>query len=242
MPGHPTTPHPVVTFSRLLGAAWLLFGLAACSILPDEKSESPTTADSNRSLPIYVIGHGLHTGVVVPGATLNQAVPDLRERFGDPAYYEIGWGDAAFYQSEDVSVGLTLQALFWSRGAVVHVVGVPESPPRYFSKEKVIATCISDDELAALSSHISASFARDQAGRLIKQEAGNYGDSQFYTGTGHYSLLNTCNTWTAKSLASAGMDISPLFKQTAGPVLSHTRASGKSCLAAEGTMAARQPQ
>ncbi len=216
-------------FTQLLGAASLLLALSACSTLPDEKSGTAATADSTRTQPIYVIGHGLHTGIVVPGVTLNQAIPELRERFGDPAYYEVGWGDAAFYQSEDVSVGLTLQALFWSRGAVVHVVGVPESPPGYFSKEKVIAACISDEELKALSSHIAASFARDPNGHLIRQEPGNYGDSQFYSGTGHYSALNTCNTWTARSLASAGMDISPLFKQTAGPVLRQARASGTAC-------------
>lgn len=229
-------------FTRLLGAACLAFALAACSSLPEETAGSPAVADSTRARPIYVIGHGLHTGIVVPGTMLNQVIPELRDRFGDPAYYEVGWGDAAFYQSEEVSIGLTLQALFWSRGAVVHVVGVPESPARYFKKEKVIATCVSDEELNALSSHISASFARDPSGRLIRQEPGNYGDSQFYSGTGHYSALNTCNTWTAKSLASAGMDISPLFKQTAGPILRHTRASGKTCPAAEETMAARQPQ
>jgi hypothetical protein len=32
--------------------------------------------------------------------------------------------------------------------------------------------------------------------------------------------MNTCNKWTAKGLKSAGMDISPMFKLTAGSVMS----------------------
>jgi uncharacterized protein (TIGR02117 family) len=216
-----------------LAAASLLLTLTACTSLPAPGPEETKVASSERQQPIYVIGHGWHTGVVVPGATLNQAVPQLRERFGDPAYYEVGWGDAAFYQSEEASVGLALQALFLSKGAVVHVVSVPDVPPRYFTKEKVLATCISEPELATLTKHISESFERDASGKLVAQEAGHYGDSQFYAATGHYSLVNTCNTWTSRSLASAGMEVSPHFKQTAGPVLRYLQTHRETCPAAE---------
>ena len=50
---------------------------------------------------------------------------------------------------------------------------------------------------------------------------GIYGDSQFYEGTGRYSMLNTCNVWTAKGLNSAGFDISPMFNLTAGSVMNY---------------------
>lgn len=210
----------------------LLMLLGACSGLPD-RSMSSKAEDGVRRHEIFVIGHGWHTGVVVPGAFLSRVIPQLKERFGEPDFYEIGWGDAGFYQAEETSVGLALQALFWSQGTVVHVVAVSEAPKRYFAKDEVTTTCVSEAALGALTHYISDSFARAPDDRLIPLATGDYGDSQFYKGTGHYSLLNTCNTWTARSLSSAGMNISPLLKQTAGPVLRHVQANGGACMAEE---------
>lgn len=218
---------------RGLGALVVAGALAACTTLPEPGPEEIAAADTAHQKPLYVIGHGWHTGVVVSGAALNRAVPQLRARFGEPAYYEVGWGDAAFYQSEDVSVGLALQALFLSQGAVLHVVAVPAPPRDYFKKEKIVATCIGEQEEAALIEHIAASFERSSNGDLLPGERGNYGDGQFYRATGHYSLANTCNTWTARSLNEAGLPISPYFKQTAAPVLRNLRTRRTTCPAVE---------
>ncbi len=35
--------------------------------------------------------------------------------------------------------------------------------------------------------------------------------------------MNTCNTWTAKGLKSAGMDISPTFKLTADSIMDYMK-------------------
>ncbi|MFY3756190.1 DUF2459 domain-containing protein, partial [Escherichia coli] len=37
---------------------------------------------------------------------------------------------------------------------------------------------------------------------------------------GRYGILNTCNKWTAKGLQSAGIEIEPALKLTAGSVIS----------------------
>ena len=58
-----------------------------------------------------------------------------------------------------------------------------------------------------------------------RRKNGLYGDSQFYKGVGDYHLMNTCNKWTAKGLESAGMDISPTFKLSAGSVMDYIRGS-----------------
>ena len=36
---------------------------------------------------------------------------------------------------------------------------------------------------------------------------GHYPFSNFYPGTGTFHLLNTCNTWTARGLAAAGLQV-----------------------------------
>ena len=188
-------------------------------------------ADSVRSQRMFVVSHGWHTGIVIPAQDLNLSIPELRERFGDVAYYEIGWGDNGFYQSQEITAGLTLQAMFWSQGAVIHIVAVPDSPKDYFSKSEVIDTCLTDKEAASIRSYIANSFAHDANGRVTRRAQGIYGDSQFYDGKGRFSLLNTCNAWTAKGLENAGLDISPEFNLTAGSVMEYLRANRKECTA-----------
>jgi uncharacterized protein (TIGR02117 family) len=168
-------------------------------------------------------------GLVVPGSAVNQVLPAIVARFGDVAFYELGWGDKGFYQSQEITTGLTLQALFWSEGAVIHVVAVPDSPITYFAGEDAIDTCLSDHELSSLQTFLADSFARDRTDHVVPLKPGIYGDSQFYDGEGRYYLLNTCNKWTAKALRSAGLNIAPAVKLTARSVMNYLAAHRKSC-------------
>ncbi|MCV5148187.1 DUF2459 domain-containing protein, partial [Escherichia coli] len=67
---------------------------------------------------MYIVSHGWHTGIVVPAANVNRVLPQLDARFAQPKWYEIGWGDKGFYQAQEITSSLTLQAMFWSTGAV----------------------------------------------------------------------------------------------------------------------------
>lgn len=58
-------------------------------------------------------------------------------------------------------------------------------------------------------------------GGVITTSDGHYENSQFYQGEGNYYLVNTCNTWTTKSLRSPGLDISPFLKLSAGSIFSY---------------------
>jgi uncharacterized protein (TIGR02117 family) len=206
----------------------ILLLLAACSGKP-YVVEPQLEADATRSHTVYVVSHGWHAGLVVPGGELNQVVPELKTRFGNVAFYELGWGDKGFYQSQEITTGLTLQAMFWSEGAVMHVVAVPHSPLEYFPGEEIIDTCLSDHELLSLKTFIADSFEHDAAGHAISLRRGIYGESQFYDGVGRYYLLNTCNKWTAKALRSAGLDISPTLKLTSGSIMSYLGVHRKGC-------------
>lgn len=202
--------------------------IAACSGKPYVVQPQPWT-DAIRSHTVYIVSHGWHVGLVVPGSAVKQVLPAIEARFGDVAFYELGWGDKGFYQSQEATTRLTLQAMFWSEGAVMHVVAVPASPITYFAGEEVIDTCVSDHELSSLQTFLANSFARDRTDHIVPLKPGTYGDSQFYDGEGRYYLLNTCNKWTAKALRSAGLEIVPTVKLTAGSVMNYLAAHRKSC-------------
>jgi uncharacterized protein (TIGR02117 family) len=213
----------------------VLFALAliACSGKPYVVEPENNTA-SIYPIRLFVVSHGWHTGIVVPARELNSVVPELESRFGVVPYYEIGWGDKMFYQAREGTTDLALQAIFRSEGAVLHVVAVPTDPRVFFSGSGVTGTCISVAGLKSLKAFLAGSFSRDAAGRLIPLSQGIYRGSQFYLGEGRYHLLNTSNKWTAKALRSAGMDILPAFKLTAGSIMRYLQSNRRPCGAGGG--------
>jgi len=198
--------------------------LTACSTLPHAVKPDPLQSESI-SDDIYVVSHGWHTGVVLPATAIQARIPELSQRFHNTRFLEFGWGDKGFYQAVEITTGLTIKAIFWPTGAVMHVVAVPEDPYLYFPQSQVIPLCMNDVEYASLLRYIENSFARNSSGNVISMRNGLYGDSQFYEAVGDYFLMNTCNKWTAKALQSAGMDLWPTFKLTAGSITGYLQDS-----------------
>lgn len=196
--------------------------ITGCSGLPNVSIPSSEPEESSFN-QVYIVSHGWHTGIVVPAKRMDIYLPQLTERFSHGNWYEIGWGDKGFYQAQEVTTGLTLQAMFWSTGAVMHVVSVPIDPERYFSESDIFSVEITDNQLNSLMAFIADSFNRDEQGEVIRLKRGIYGNSEFYDGVGRYSMFNTCNNWTAKGLKSAGMDISTTFKMTSGSVMDYLK-------------------
>lgn len=168
---------------------------------------------------IYIVSHGWHTGFVVPATSIQERLPQLKERFGAAPFIEFGWGDEDFYQAEEITTGLTLRALLWPTGSVVHVVAVPERADSYFFNSDVEVLCLDTMQYSLLIRFIENSFYKDSTGEIIQLESGISGNSQFYKGEGDYYLMNTCNKWTAKGLKSAGFSISTSFKLSAASIM-----------------------
>lgn len=212
---------------RIVVAAALAWLAAGCTGKP-----AVVDADAARSVPVWVVSHGWHTGLIVPSGPIDARIADLPRRFGraPPAHYEIGWGDKGFYQAQDVTSGLALRALFRSTGAILHVVAVPERDPRMaFAASEVVETCLTPSQVGSLANFIAASFALDDTGGVVRLGRGLYGESQFYDAVGRYSMLETCNTWTARALEHAGVDVSPAWKLTAGSVMRAIRSGAQAC-------------
>jgi uncharacterized protein (TIGR02117 family) len=189
----------------------------ACSTKPHVVKTTEIIVPS--ATEVYVVRHGWHTGFVIPAAIIQSRLPDLISHFGDTPFIEFGWGDKSYYQSEEKSLGLTLRAVLWPTDSIVYTRAVPEEPVLYFADSEIEVLCLEDQQYALLVSFIENSFYRDIEGSIIFTQAGPLENSLFFKGIGEYYLFNTCNTWTARGLKSAGLDISPAFKVQAGGVM-----------------------
>jgi uncharacterized protein (TIGR02117 family) len=193
--------------------------LAACSTKPHVVKQTEITVSSPQE--IYIVNHGWHTGFVVPADTIQERLPQLKERFGGTPFIEFGWGDEGFYQAEEITSGLTFRAIMWPTESVVHAAAVPERADRYYSKSDVEVLRLTNTQYSLLISFIEKSFYKGSNGQITQLKSGIYGNSQFYKGEGNYYLMNTCNTWTAKGLKSAGLDISTAFKLSAESIMDY---------------------
>ena len=89
----------------------LILFVSGCSSTPlavRHSVESQKTGANH----VYVASHGWHTGFIIPAPQLQGAIPELKQRFDDVAYIEIGWGDKGFYQTKKITAGLTVRAIF----------------------------------------------------------------------------------------------------------------------------------
>jgi len=191
--------------------------VSACSAKPYIVNSTNITVSSSRE--VSIVSHGWHTGFVVPADTITKQLPQLKERFNGAQFIEFGWGDKGFYQSVEITSGLTMQAIFWPTESVVHAVALAEKAEIHFPNSDVKTFCLQNKSYAKLISFIENSFYKESNGDIVPLKNGIYGNSQFYKGEGDYYLMNTCNKWTAKGLSSAGMDISTAFKLTAGSIM-----------------------
>lgn len=196
------------------------FLFVACSSGP-QVAEGAGTFDGSGSRAVYIANHGWHTGIVLPAPAIQARSPELKERFGKVAYLEFGWGDKDFYQADEMTSGLTLRALFWPTDSVVRALALRRHLPDYFAKAGVVKLCLNDTQLSSLADFVAESFAKTDGATIEPLAAAASRNSQFYAGAGQYHLTNTCNTWTAKGLASAGMDMSTGLRLTAGSVMSY---------------------
>ena len=173
-----------------------------------------------------IVQHGWHVGIVVEQDKMIARLPQLGEDFSGAAHLEIGWGDERFYQTADPSAGLALRAALWPTASVMHIVGFSGDPARYFSRSEIVNICVSRSEFERMLDFILGSFERLPNGEIIPLGPGLYGTSRFYRANGSFHLFNTCNTWTARAIATTGTPVSTRVI-TADELVSQLRSNGR---------------
>ena len=161
---------------------------------------------------IFVETNGVHVSLIVPISAAGEDLGDLirPEHLANPGLYGthamIGWGHGRVYRNArtwgDVKSGDIASAVFGSDDTTLHIYHLTNPQPLPYRK----TLRVSPHQYRVIVEQIRKTFRVDAAGRSHALPA--YGrNNLFYDSVGHYSALNTCNTWTGSILRRAGVRI-----------------------------------
>lgn len=209
---------------RITLRPWLLLLgalLTACGV-PSADYSHPKASGSSATHVIHVVQRGWHAGLALdPDAIRATGLMPEAASFGTTPFVEIGWGDRAFYMAADPSAWLAARAALAPTPAVLHVLPL-DDPPRGDAVD-VIAIGLPDDGFVALVQAMADSVDRRATdGAAAPPEVGAWG-GRFYAAQGRFHLFNTCNTWAARMLSAAGVDIDPTGVVTADTLMRRLR-------------------
>ena len=178
---------------------------------------------AEKTFTVFVSSNGWHTDITVARADIPEGrIPESAD-FGNAVYLQFGWGDADYYTTPDPGIATTLGAAL-PGPAVVHLAGLRARPGAAFTGVEEIALSLEEEHFIRLITYLHDSFERSGAPRAESVAPGVYDFSRFYPATGEFHLFNTCNTWTARGLATAGVDVSASGTQSADDLMRQLRA------------------
>jgi len=185
-----------------------------------------TNNNSETFLPIYVVGHSWHTGLMLRTKDIpKEQFPDLN--LSEGLALEIGWGSESFYRATDYTFRLGFDSFFFSNPSVLHVVTLPKDADMNFPHSDIYVYWASRAEYQRMLRFVADTFMKDEKGRLIDLGPGIYGHSRFYRGLNPYHFPKSCNSWTANAIYQAGAPIWPNLSLTARNTLHQVRLVGE---------------
>ncbi len=208
--------------------------LLAIAALTPRQWATPQNEPCN--VTIYLSSDGFHTNLFVPVETpvfrwqdhLNLeelSKPGSKTAAKDYRYLQFGWGDRIFYMEtpswDQVHPSNALRALFgWNNATALFVKGhsaVPHDP-----NEDLKCVRLSNANYLSLVNSIQRSFQTNPQGQKQRLGSGQDQQSSFYAANGSYSILNTCNSWTADVLRAGNVN-TPVWAGLAAPIMFHLR-------------------
>lgn len=202
----------------------LLIMLALGYVIPRPWS-APSSQPCERM--IYVSSDNFHTNLILP---MTDLVTGWQQRVGlslpttDPIQYLVfGWGERTFYVEtpswEEMKISNALKALFWSNAAAMNVYSLPEAPQSQ-GNTIVKPVWMTEQNYRQLLQFIQNSFQLDRQGQVMRIRRRNGDLTNFFEAHGRYSILTTCNSWTAEGLRAAQIK-TPLWGGLASAVMWH---------------------
>jgi len=206
---------PLVDASLRTIVASLVFYLFGCSSQARPVHAWKCLPAESNCQSVSIVYDSWHAAIVLRKDDLPRAVfPELVD-FPGARFIEFSWGDKDYFPDPDSGFSMALKAAFWSSGSVLHVVGFTENPEIVYPNAQIVELRLAPPAYARLIAYLSHSFARPQDVRA-PASPGLVANSRFYPSTHKFSLLNTCNTWVAEALQTAGLPVSPSLVITAG--------------------------
>jgi len=181
------------------------------------------------TIPIYVVSDVFHSNFLVPvqnevydWKTSELANTTIKSAAKSSSYLLIGWGDQDFYMhwadGTAQNAWSIFKAAFLPTKTVMHI-GVFPQPIKPSENLSVKRIWITPENYKNLIGFIESGFQLDSQEKWIYRGKGLERKSAFFTGTGFYSALYSCNSWIAEGLRLADIN-TPLWPGLA-PVLMH---------------------
>ena len=192
---------------------------AAAAQIGCATTENPRLAPGAARRTVYIVHHGtLHTGLTVKRSDIPRGHWPASGDFPHSKYIEVGWGDDDGYR-RPLTSGIAMKALVGDRQTVLLAKGFGEPIGRKYRDPKftLLAVDVSTAGMTRLCDYIEGTYALQKNGEPIR-----LGDG-WYRARGTYSAFNTCNTWIARGLRTAGCPIDETLCLTAGQLLGRVR-------------------
>jgi len=200
----------------------ILLAPVACATAPT----GPAPRPDEPAVSIWLVTQDAHTGIAVRRADIPAGLwPESRD-FPQADYLEVGWGERNYYMGRDQGFWGTLRVALGSNPSVLHVAGIRGPLPARFPASEIVELSLPASGYERLIRHIHDAFDRTGAPVVAPLGPGLYGDSRFYPGRESFSLLRTCNVWTAQGLREGGLPVSDAI--TLEGLMSQVRTIGKS--------------
>lgn len=193
-------------FYRRLAIWIFVLSVAVDSGSADQPGHVPDRPDHH----VWLVSDRWHTSIVL--AQRDIAATDLLPEASDlqdARFLAFGWGDRAFYMADDPGLWVMLRAAAVKTPAVLHVEGLRSVPTARPKALRVMRRTLGPEALRSLIRALSGSFDRAGNARATTLSRGLSRHSYFYPAKGRFHLFNTCNTWAARMLEAAGLDVSP---------------------------------
>jgi uncharacterized protein (TIGR02117 family) len=202
------------------------FGLIAVAVIG---AFTPTKwfygQQADCSVPIYISNvNNFHAEIIVPVS--NEAydwrqqlnLSQLGSNASQYKYLSFGWGDRNFFMNSSFDPMTIFDVLFLPGPSVMHIWGHVEPNLALGKGFELKKVNLSKAEYGKLIEFINNSFQRSAENQVAYIKQGLYKDSGFYEAKGSYSMLRTCNAWTAEALRVADVN-TPLWPALAPSVM-----------------------
>ena len=203
---------PIRWIARGLGlVAGLLVLYALAALVLGLVPRNPGFVEPADGVEIHVRTNGVHADLVLPtrwdGIDWSAEFPvrDMSRLVAPASWIAFGWGDRGFMLTTptwaDLRPGTAIIALSGLGRGAMHVEYV-DSPGAYDARH----VRLSAEQYRRLAAFIRDSFVRDAGGAVRRIDApGYFGTDAFYEAQPTYTFWYTCNEWTRRALAAAGV-------------------------------------
>jgi uncharacterized protein (TIGR02117 family) len=183
-----------------------------------------------RSETILVARRGWHVDVGFPAERMSAPLDTVTQRFPGARYVFFGFGDRHYLLSRHH--GMAMLGALWPGPAVILVTAVKATPAEAFGASAIAELHVTGAQFRAAQAFVWNSLAQGDE----VYAAGPYEGSLYFSATGRYSALHTCNTWVAESLRAAGLPVRSRAVIFAGQVWSQSLKLARGKPVAEATV------